>query len=84
MKQILKKNIFLILFIFSLGYVANDVVNKVGISIVDEAYAEEQRSKSSIRRIIENCDVEGGYVDGGYVDDGYLYGAYVYGLEIDC
>jgi hypothetical protein len=38
-----------------------------------EAEAEEQRSRYSIERIIENCEVN------GYVDDDYMYGG-----EIDC
>tara|TARA_B110000008_G_C16820547_1_gene504499 strand:+ start:188 stop:412 length:225 start_codon:yes stop_codon:yes gene_type:complete len=74
MKKILINNIFLLIFIFSIGYIANDVVEELGISFAKEAYADDPRSKRYIKKIIERCDVEGGYVSEGYV----------YGLEIDC
>ena len=36
-------------------------------SVIEDAYAEDQRSKRSIERIIESCKVRGGYVDDGYI-----------------
>tara|TARA_B110000858_G_scaffold25866_1_gene26815 strand:+ start:102 stop:338 length:237 start_codon:yes stop_codon:yes gene_type:complete len=42
--------------------------------LIEDVMAEEQMTKRQIKRIIERCDVSG-----GYVDDGYLYGA-----RIDC
>ena len=42
--------------------------------LIEDVMAEEQMTKRPIKRIIERCDVSG-----GYVDDGYLYGA-----GIDC
>ena len=41
--------------------------------LIGDASAEEQRSKRSIERIIERCDVT------GYVSDDYLYNG-----DIDC
>ena len=49
-------------------------MKELRFSIVSEAYAEDQRSKNNIRRIIERCKVRGGYVEDGYV----------YGLKIKC
>ena len=42
--------------------------------LIEDVMAEEQMTQWQIQRIIERCDVSG-----GYVDDGYLYGA-----GIDC
>ena len=51
-----------------LGAIALGLFLNAYNDFVPGAYAEDQRSKSSIRRIIENCRVSG-YAD----DDGYFY-----------
>jgi len=58
-------------FAFLLGYVIGDIMDDFGFTVLSTAHAEDQRSRSSIERIIEDCSVTG-YVE---VDDdeGYLY-----------
>ena len=51
-----------------LGAIALGLFLNAYNDFIPGAYAEDQRSKSSIRRIIENCSIQG-YAD----DDGYFY-----------
>ena len=57
------KNILLGIIAINLTFIS---VN-LALKSVEPAYAEDQRSRYSIRRIIEDCDVT------GYVDNDYLY-----------
>jgi hypothetical protein len=82
--------------IFSLGYIAHDVINAFGINAVQEAQAHGGLDEYDVRRIVEGCSASG-YVSmyaslpvTGYVDewlfsgsaDGYIQESL--DLDIDC
>jgi hypothetical protein len=80
----ISKHAFLFVAVFSFGYMVNDVVEEIGVNIIDEVSADvagmgysalkqDRAFRKAVRYLVEGCDVT------GYVDDGYMYGG-----SIDC
>jgi hypothetical protein len=80
----ISKHTFLFVAVFSFGYMVNDVVEEIGVDIIDEVSADvagmgysalrrDRDFRRAVEYLVEDCDVT------GYVDDGYLYGG-----SIDC